>query len=198
MNTLNNFIFPIVVGIILSIFSVIFNKLIKKSEKRLKTPTLQTYKLTKNNTKQQYSKEILNCNFKYILIYKNYSDNEKNNETDNVIHYQPIFISVDNKKCANFLKKENIFAMCFYNKIENTVLNISSMNMANSEFRLINDETMLSALKYNSSVCILCDINDIPKNFSGSFNQGGISYNITESETSTVIPKFKMKTNNRN
>lgn len=154
-------------------------------------PKLQTYNLSNSNTKQEYLEEILQCSFKYILSYSSQDTLKTKSLCSH--NMQPEFTPIDNKECIELSSSNNLFGICFYNEIEDSILNIDRMVSADNEFRDISDETMLSALKCASSVCILCDINNTPKSFSGSFRQREISYEIEKSKTGIVTPKFKVK-----
>lgn len=179
-------LFPIIVGAISTLISVSINLFIKKQENKNNAPLLQSYKLNNIKTKQLYIDEIQKCDYKYILTYTNQqSDNNKEyNNTDNKV----IFKLLNNKAYKKVLEKDDMFALCFYNKIENTSLSINSLISSKSEFQLINDETILSALLPNQSVAILCHIYDIPKSFSGSFQGHNITYFKVEYATKQIIP----------
>lgn len=152
------------------------------------SPTLFTYNLSIQNTKADYLKELLECDYKYILTYR---QTDSYNESTSNIHYEPIFNLAEDKDLIRFANEKESFAMCFSNNIENSILNISSITLSTKDFSFITDQTMLSALKAGKSVSVFCEISDIPKNYSGSFQEHSITYIINECITDQIVPISK-------
>lgn len=179
--------------LLVAITSALLAFFLGKKEKAPKTPTLQAYRFDNDNTMLPFLEEVLKCNFKYILTYKNREKPDCENSLKSKTSRVPIFRLAKDSDLSEFVKTKEAIGLCFYNRSNETVLKISSMISNDGEFCLLNNETMLCALKYNGSVCILCDVADTPKSFSGSFENRGISYKISEAVTAAIKAKYKIK-----
>lgn len=174
------------------IFDVLLPKFIntKKSSKEIiqSTPMCLTYNLDDDN-QTEYLNDILKSDYKYILYYKEIDSNPDIKSSN--FKYEPIFEQADNNTCINFIEEHKSFGIFFYNGIDNSVLNINTMTLSNNGFSIITGKIMLNSLKPQKSVLIISKMSDIPKNFSGSFQDRSITYYFGNCVTEQIVPIFK-------
>lgn len=177
-------VISIVAGIISSIASDILD-----FKCQLNSLQLQIFRLNNTKTRALYIEEMLKCNYKYSLRLKK-TEGSSDNEASEFSEFSLIDSKYTFRELAN---EEDVVGLCFYNFAENAGLYIDSIVSNSDNCESIKDESMLSALMCNSSVCILCKVNELTKEFIGKFHGIEIAFNSFRPETSAVNARHKRR-----
>lgn len=159
-----------------------------RKQRKDNSPLVYTYVFDNQNTKEDYWKKVLQCEYIYFLSSKKDTANEHRSTNNPSL---ASFKKLSEKECTDILKQDNIFGMIFSNIIGNSMLNIKSITLSDGSFNFIENETILSALCTGESACILSLFSDAPKSFSGLFKDDSITYQIKNIVTGQVYPVFK-------
>lgn len=175
-------------ALILSLLSFVKSCKTAKIQFAYSAPTLNTYSLETPDLVSQYLDQIKKCRHIYILKEnpKKILDPETNKQK---IEYTIQFEKLEHQKCEQYLNQNSCFGMCFKNETPNSTLCIDRLIGEHSPSQPIIDETYLSSLTHQMSVCILCDFGRQPKSFQGTYRNKRIQYKIPSNcQTSCIFP----------
>lgn len=154
-------------------------------------PKLQTYMLDMNKNNEEYRHEIFTHKWYYLL--KEDSSITHNPDIGISVKHTVALSKITKEQCEDFILKHNSYAMCFSNHTANSTLNINYLTTNRGDQKCIADDTILSALTTSGGACVICDINNIPKSFKGSFRKNSVKYSLRPT-TEHVQPKcYKLK-----